>query len=57
MSALIGQCWSENPHDRPNFCTVANELKNEMAEIDPKFAQILEEESESFLDASSSGRK
>jgi serine/threonine protein kinase len=50
LSKLISRCWSENPKDRPSFSTVTNELKKEMADIDPKYAQILEESEQLCLD-------
>eukprot|EP00529_Nitzschia_sp_RCC80_P025099 CAMPEP_0113483086 /NCGR_PEP_ID=MMETSP0014_2-20120614/23253_1 /TAXON_ID=2857 /ORGANISM="Nitzschia sp." /LENGTH=522 /DNA_ID=CAMNT_0000376623 /DNA_START=259 /DNA_END=1827 /DNA_ORIENTATION=- /assembly_acc=CAM_ASM_000159 len=58
LSQLIHQCWSENPHERPSFSAAAEVMRQEMGDIDPKFAEILEEESESatFLDKSGTGK-
>lgn len=49
LSKLIGMSWSENPKERPSFAIIANELRKEMADLDPKFARVLEEESENQL--------
>lgn len=46
ISKLISRSWSENPKERPSFAKIAEELRKELAEIDPKLAQMVEKSEE-----------
>jgi hypothetical protein len=46
MKELIGQGWSVDPKERPSFETIVEELKNEIAELDPKLAAMVESSAE-----------
>ena len=46
MSKLISRGWDADPTKRPSFAKVAEELKKELAEVDPKLASMVEQSEE-----------
>lgn len=42
VSKLISRSWSENPKDRPTFSKIVEELEEELAEVDPKLAEMVQ---------------
>mmetsp|Transcript_2420 Transcript_2420/g.4526 ORF Transcript_2420/g.4526 Transcript_2420/m.4526 type:complete len:127 (+) Transcript_2420:132-512(+) len=46
LSKLITRSWSVNPKERPSFAAIANGLKDELKEVDPRLAQMVEESAE-----------
>lgn len=41
VSQLISRSWNENPKDRPPFATIVEELKKELAAVDPNLAEMV----------------
>jgi hypothetical protein len=46
MSKLISCSWDADPTKRPSFSQIADELKVELAELDPKLASMIEQSEE-----------
>jgi serine/threonine protein kinase len=46
ISMLMSRSWHKNPKERPSFATIAEELKKELAEVDPKLAQMVDKSTE-----------
>jgi serine/threonine protein kinase len=46
ISRLLSRSWSANIQARPSFAEIAQELKNEMTEVDPNKAAILQSSEE-----------
>jgi hypothetical protein len=46
MKNMITQGWSINPKERPSFETIINHLKDELTELDPKLAAMVEDSAE-----------
>jgi serine/threonine protein kinase len=46
ISKLISCSWNQNPKERPSFANIAEELKKELAEVDPMLAQMVDKSQE-----------
>jgi Fe-S-cluster formation regulator IscX/YfhJ len=42
----MSRSWHKNRKERPSFATIAEELKKELAEVDPKLAQMVDKSTE-----------
>jgi serine/threonine protein kinase len=46
ISNLLSRSWNQNLKERPSFAKIVDELKKELAEVDPKLAQMVKNSEE-----------
>jgi serine/threonine protein kinase len=46
ISKLMSLSWHQNPKERPSFARIAEELKKELAEVNPTLAQMVDKSEE-----------